>query len=71
MGKIWSINPSLAITHKTDFSSSSISFNAITNHAFYRIEDYVNELTLFIPGTWQVNIPMLPEHLGENRCYKK
>ena len=28
-------------------------------------------LTLFIPGTWQVNISMLPEHLGENRCYKK
>ena len=44
MGKIWSINPSLAITHKTDFSSSSISFNAITNHAFSRIEDYVNAL---------------------------
>ena len=44
MGKIWSINPSLAITHKTDFSSSSIYFNAITNHAFSRIEDYVNAL---------------------------
>ena len=28
-------------------------------------------LTLFIPDTWQENIPMLPEHLGENRCYKK
>ena len=44
MGKIWSINPSLAITHTTDFSSSSISFNAITNNSFSRIEDYVNAL---------------------------
>ena len=44
MGKIWSINPSLAIIHKTDFSSSSISFNAITNNSFSRIEDYVNAL---------------------------
>ena len=28
-------------------------------------------LTLFIPTTWQVNIPMLPEHLWKSRCYKK
>ena len=28
-------------------------------------------LTLFIPATWQVNIPMLPEHFGKSRCYKK
>ena len=34
MGKIWSINPLFAVTHKTDFSSSIICFTAIINHAF-------------------------------------
>ena len=33
MGKIWSINPLFAVTHKTDFFSI-ICFTAIINHAF-------------------------------------
>ena len=37
----------------------------------FMARSFLNALTLFIPDTWQVNIPMLPEHLGENRCYKK
>ena len=41
MGKIWSINPLLAITHNT-FFYSIICSTAITNHAFSRIEVYVN-----------------------------
>ena len=44
MGKIWSINPLLAITHKTEFFPTIISSTAITNHAFSRIKDYVNSL---------------------------
>ena len=44
MGNIWSINPLLAITHKTDCSFSIMCSNRITNHAFSRIEDYVNVL---------------------------
>ena len=34
MGKIWSINPLFAATHKTDFFSSIICFTAIINHTF-------------------------------------
>ena len=41
MGKIWSINPLLAIAHNTLFYSIICS-TAITNHAFSRIEVYVN-----------------------------
>ena len=41
MGKIWSINPLLAITHNT-FFYSIICSTAITNHAFSIIEVYVN-----------------------------
>ena len=41
MGKIWSINPLLAITHNNIFYSIICS-TAITNHAFSRIEVYVN-----------------------------
>ena len=37
----------------------------------FMARSFLIALTLFIPDTWQVNIPMLPEHLGENRCYKK
>ena len=44
MGKIWSINPLFALTHKTDFFLSIICFTAIINHAFERIDDYVNAL---------------------------
>ena len=43
MGKIWSINPLFAVTHKTVFFSI-IYFTAIINHAFSRIDDYVNAL---------------------------
>ena len=39
--KLWSINPLLAITHNTFFYSIIFS-TAITNHAFSRIEVYVN-----------------------------
>ena len=41
--QIWSINPLFAVTHKTDFFSI-IYFTAIINHAFSRIDDYVNAL---------------------------
>ena len=43
MGKIWSINPLFAVTHKTEIFSI-IYFTAIINHAFSRIDDYVNAL---------------------------
>ena len=43
IGKIWSIDPLLAVTHATDFFSI-IYFTAIINHAFSRIDDYVNVL---------------------------
>ena len=43
MGIIWSINPLFAVTHKTDFFPI-IYFTAIINHAFSRIDDYVNAL---------------------------
>ena len=41
MGKIWSINPLLAIIHNT-FFYSIICSTVITNHALSRIEVYVN-----------------------------
>ncbi len=43
MGKIWSINPLFVVTQKMIFFSI-IYFTAIINHAFSRIDDYVNAL---------------------------
>ena len=44
MGKIWSINPLLAVTRKVDFFSSVICFTAMINHAFPGIDEYGNAL---------------------------
>ena len=43
MGKIWPINPLLAVTRKVDFFSV-ICFTAIINHAFPGIDEYGNAL---------------------------
>ena len=43
MGKIWSINPLLAVTRKVDFFSV-ICFTAIINHAYPGIDEYGNAL---------------------------
>ena len=42
MGKIWSINPLLAVTRK--FFFPVICFTAIINHAFPGIDEYGNAL---------------------------
>ena len=44
MGKIWSIDPLFAVKHKTDFFQLFTLLLAIINHAFSRIDDYVNEV---------------------------